>query len=69
VVVPPNVPVSAETLRLVASELTDTVKEALAVPGVSSPSVAVQVTVVAPMGKVEPEAVVQPTAAAGLSPA
>ena len=48
--------------------MTVTVKPWLTVLGVSSASLAVQVTVVVPMANVEPEAGVQLTVAAGLSP-
>ncbi len=48
---------------------TVTVKLWLTVFGVSSASVAVHVTVVAPIANVEPDAGVQPTVATGLSPA
>src|SRR5450759_1971087 len=48
---------------------TVTVKVALTVLGLSSALVAVQVTVVVPIGNVEPEIGVQLTVATGLSPA
>ena len=49
--------------------MTVTLKLWLTVLGVSSASLAVQVTVVVPMANVEPEAGAQLTVAAGLSPA
>src|SRR5260370_21138289 len=49
--------------------ITVTVKVWLTVVGVSSASLAVQVTVVVPIGNVEPEAGAQPTVATVTSPA
>ena len=59
-----GIPVSARSVSR-----TVTLKLWLTVLGVSSASLAAQVTVVVPIANVEPEAGVQLTVAAGLSPA